>query len=50
MYSAIKKARSQEGDWIVIQGAGGGLGHMFAYPGSNHHKVQKANNKIAAFK
>ena len=31
MYSAIKKTKLQQGDWIVIQGAGGGLGHMFVY-------------------
>ncbi|KAJ9144072.1 Polyketide synthase, enoylreductase [Pleurostoma richardsiae] len=28
MYSAIGKSRTRQGDWIVIQGAGGGLGHI----------------------
>ncbi|KAH8885923.1 putative alcohol dehydrogenase [Thozetella sp. PMI_491] len=28
MYSAIKKTKANEGDWMVIQGAGGGLGHI----------------------
>lgn len=28
MYSAIAKARLQPGDWLVIPGAGGGLGHL----------------------
>ncbi|KAJ2956097.1 hypothetical protein NQ176_g11344 [Zarea fungicola] len=28
MYSAIAKTNSQKNDWVVIQGAGGGLGHM----------------------
>ncbi|CAM1506342.1 Fc.00g059830.m01.CDS01 [Cosmosporella sp. VM-42] len=28
MYSAVKKSKVREGDWIVIQGAGGGLGHI----------------------
>ncbi|KAF7561521.1 hypothetical protein G7046_g2623 [Stylonectria norvegica] len=28
MYSAVKKSKTQLGDWIVIQGAGGGLGHI----------------------
>ena len=28
MYSAIAKARLQPGDWLVLPGAGGGLGHM----------------------
>jgi D-arabinose 1-dehydrogenase-like Zn-dependent alcohol dehydrogenase len=28
LYSAIAKARLRPGDWLVIPGAGGGLGHM----------------------
>ena len=28
MYSAIAKARLRSGDWLVIPGAGGGLGHL----------------------
>ncbi|KAJ5666868.1 Alcohol dehydrogenase 1 [Penicillium macrosclerotiorum] len=28
MYSSIKKTKTRPGDWIVILGAGGGLGHM----------------------
>ncbi|CAK7199551.1 hypothetical protein SEUCBS139899_002231 [Sporothrix eucalyptigena] len=28
MYSAVGKCRTQNGDWIVIQGGGGGLGHL----------------------
>ncbi len=29
MYSSIKKTKARPGDWIVILGAGGGLGHMY---------------------
>lgn len=29
MYSSIMKTRTRPGDWIVLPGAGGGLGHMF---------------------
>ncbi|KAJ5728765.1 Alcohol dehydrogenase 1 [Penicillium malachiteum] len=28
MYSSIKKSKARPGDWLVIIGAGGGLGHM----------------------
>ncbi|BDD56070.1 hypothetical protein MAP00_001548 [Monascus purpureus] len=28
MYSSIMKTKTQPGDWLVIPGAGGGLGHM----------------------
>ncbi|KAJ5273094.1 hypothetical protein N7478_008219 [Penicillium angulare] len=28
VYSALKKSRAQAGDWVVIAGAGGGLGHL----------------------
>jgi propanol-preferring alcohol dehydrogenase len=28
VYSALKKSRAQPGDWVVISGAGGGLGHL----------------------
>ncbi|OAP63486.1 hypothetical protein AYL99_02713 [Fonsecaea erecta] len=28
MYSALAKARLRPGDWVVIPGAGGGLGHL----------------------
>ncbi|BCS28422.1 putative secondary metabolism biosynthetic enzyme [Aspergillus puulaauensis] len=28
VYSALKKSRAQPGDWVVIAGAGGGLGHL----------------------
>lgn len=27
-YSALKKSRAQPGDWVVVAGAGGGLGHL----------------------
>ena len=27
-YSALKKCRAQSGDWVVVAGAGGGLGHL----------------------
>lgn len=29
MYSSIMKTKTQPGDWLVIPGAGGGLGHMY---------------------
>ncbi|KAE8160318.1 chaperonin 10-like protein [Aspergillus tamarii] len=32
MYSSIMKTRTRPGDWIVLPGAGGGLGHMFVAP------------------
>lgn len=28
MYSALKKSRAEAGEWIVVAGAGGGLGHL----------------------
>lgn len=28
VYSALKKSRAQPGNWVVIAGAGGGLGHL----------------------
>lgn len=28
VYSALRKSRAQAGDWVVIAGAGGGLGHL----------------------
>lgn len=28
VYSALKKSRAQAGDWVVIAGAAGGLGHL----------------------
>ena len=34
VYSALKKARVQPGDWVVIPGAGGGLGHLALQIGS----------------
>lgn len=27
-YSALRKSRAQPGDWVVVAGAGGGLGHL----------------------
>jgi D-arabinose 1-dehydrogenase-like Zn-dependent alcohol dehydrogenase len=30
MYSSIMKTKTRPGDWIVLPGAGGGLGHMYA--------------------
>ncbi|KFY78097.1 hypothetical protein V499_02661 [Pseudogymnoascus sp. VKM F-103] len=33
-YSALKKSRAQPGDWVVIAGAGGGLGHLALQIGS----------------
>ena len=29
MYSSILKTKTRPGDWIVLPGAGGGLGHMY---------------------
>lgn len=34
MYSSIMKTRTRPGDWLVLPGAGGGLGHMYVF---NHH-------------
>lgn len=34
VYSALKKSRAQPGDWVVIPGAGGGLGHLALQIGS----------------
>ncbi|KAF9253422.1 hypothetical protein CBS147333_8899 [Penicillium roqueforti] len=34
VYSALKKSRAQAGDWVVITGAGGGLGHLGVQLGS----------------
>lgn len=31
MYSAIAKTKLRLGDWLVLPGAGGGLGHMLAF-------------------
>jgi D-arabinose 1-dehydrogenase-like Zn-dependent alcohol dehydrogenase len=28
VYRAIKYSKTEQGDWIVIPGAGGGLGHL----------------------
>lgn len=28
VYRAIKYSQTEQGDWIVIPGAGGGLGHL----------------------
>lgn len=28
MYAALKRAKVQPGDWVLISGAGGGLGHL----------------------
>lgn len=28
MYSSIMKTKTRPGDWLVLPGAGGGLGHM----------------------
>ncbi|KAK6369691.1 hypothetical protein LTS17_009597 [Exophiala oligosperma] len=28
VYSALKRCKAQSGQWVVIQGAGGGLGHL----------------------
>jgi propanol-preferring alcohol dehydrogenase len=28
VYAALKRANIQYGDWVVISGAGGGLGHL----------------------
>lgn len=33
-YSALKKSRAQPGDWVVVSGAGGGLGHLALQIGS----------------
>lgn len=30
MYSSILKTKAQPGDWLVLLGAGGGLGHLYA--------------------
>ena len=34
VYSALKKARARPGDWVVIPGSGGGLGHLALQIGS----------------
>jgi alcohol dehydrogenase, propanol-preferring len=34
VYSALKKSRAQAGEWVVIAGAGGGLGHLACQIGS----------------
>lgn len=34
VYSALKKSHAQAGDWVVIAGAGGGLGHLGVQLGS----------------
>ncbi|OQD89826.1 hypothetical protein PENANT_c002G01266 [Penicillium antarcticum] len=34
VYSALKKSKAQPGDWVVIAGAGGGLGHLGIQLGS----------------
>jgi len=34
VYSALKKSRAQTGDWVVIPGSGGGLGHLALQIGS----------------
>lgn len=36
MYSAIGKANLRSGDWLVIPGAGGGLGHLLVNTTHNH--------------
>ena len=28
VYSALRKSGAKSGDWVAIQGAGGGLGHL----------------------
>lgn len=28
VYSALRKSGAQSGDWVVLLGAGGGLGHL----------------------
>lgn len=33
-YAALKKSRAQPGDWVVVAGAGGGLGHLALQFGS----------------
>ena len=35
MYGALNKLERlcRPGDWVVIMGAGGGLGHLYVYPG-----------------
>ena len=32
MYKALRDNIGRPGDWIAIPGAGGGLGHLGAYP------------------
>lgn len=42
MYSSIMKTRTRPGDWLVLPGAGGGLGHMYVFDnhiGSAKHEV-----------
>ena len=34
MYSALKKSQAQPGEWVVIPGSGGGLGHLALQIGS----------------
>lgn len=40
MYSSIMKTKTRPGDYLVIIGAGGGLGHMY---------VEEAANVSASF-
>ncbi|KAI1615938.1 alcohol dehydrogenase II [Exophiala viscosa] len=35
VYSALKKSRAGKGDWMVVMGAGGGLGHLACQIASN---------------
>jgi alcohol dehydrogenase, propanol-preferring len=34
VYSALRKSRAQAGEWLVVSGAGGGLGHLACQIGS----------------
>lgn len=45
MYSALKHSGARIGDWVVIPGSGGGLGHLGEV---SFHVAQNNSNSDAA--